>query len=658
MASSGGSIMICRNKHYPYIASYHGPWLSLPLELLQSLFALNSDTAAEHPIDPVIFRHLITIRTLVDDASELVIKAAGGLVRSQPGSRDYSPAPTRMSSIRQHRLRELAVTKLAAAYRCDEIATSVLTMQSASSLDDVASKVLKRDPNNLEAMYVHHFHEKIPSRKLASFTHPQVLDTLIAASPTAAEYYRTRAMIHCFREEFPLALRDFKSAINLIKKRKRNVNGVDCEALVHGGTSSKHTLLLDTESQESCSEAILYFLRAACFHQYAICLLDKALTKVEEATAADIRKKKRSKKKKARTVSEDIEYDRPDTAAGEEGGTTLDVTCSLLEDKQSLSNPYWSALEPHSQQIENLIRRSTRDYHHFLGFYPSTLHAFENVQAPTADSPSPVMNLPSLDGPSISGVPDFLKSVSTKASSKMAPNSVCRRSISNSLPGTVTSTDSDDAEHIGSDTLPESLGALGTYHPLLLEAWFSIGINYLILRDWRTAAIWHERTVRAQEQVEGYPVFLPARSMSQADYVEILALLRKAMRNVSSGTGESGSTLSGLLRSKREGSGKASPMHVGAEDEAEDEAEVVGYCDSDSQDGETNSLMPMCDCSHQPACTASADEASGEPMPPPSSTMKQYPLHTKRAETVVMWIQASSHSNGCADPRPVAVSAE
>ncbi|KAJ3014011.1 hypothetical protein HKX48_005394, partial [Thoreauomyces humboldtii] len=290
--NANASIMICRNKHYPYIASYHGPWLSLPVELLQSLFALNNDVVTAPPpppIDPIIFRHLINIRTLVDDASEMVIKAAGGHnVRGSSNTnplgipynaRDCSPASGRMSAIRQHRLRELAVSKLASAYRCDEIATSVLTMQSASALDDVAAKVLRRHPQNLDAIYVHHFHEKIPSRMLASSTDCSALDKLIAAYPTTPEYYRSRAMIHSFREEFPAALRDFKTAIALAKKRKRVVNGVDCEALVHGGLESRQhqQAHLDAENDDTCSEAALYFLRAACFHQYAIHLIDKGI---------------------------------------------------------------------------------------------------------------------------------------------------------------------------------------------------------------------------------------------------------------------------------------------------------------------------------------------------------------------------------------------
>lgn len=48
-----------------------------------------------------------------------------------------------MSATRVHRLRTLAVQKLATAYRMDEIASSVMVMQGGSIFDDIAERVLK-----------------------------------------------------------------------------------------------------------------------------------------------------------------------------------------------------------------------------------------------------------------------------------------------------------------------------------------------------------------------------------------------------------------------------------------------------------------------------------------------------------------------------------
>ena len=50
---------------------------------------------------------------------------------------------TSMSGAMIHRLRVLAVQKLAEAYKLDEIASSVMVMQGGSVFDDLAERVLK-----------------------------------------------------------------------------------------------------------------------------------------------------------------------------------------------------------------------------------------------------------------------------------------------------------------------------------------------------------------------------------------------------------------------------------------------------------------------------------------------------------------------------------
>ena len=61
-----------------------------------------------------------------------------------------------MSAMRVHRLRALAVQKLAAAYKADEIASSVMVMQGGSVFDNIAERVLKfgtYGPISLSAWY-------------------------------------------------------------------------------------------------------------------------------------------------------------------------------------------------------------------------------------------------------------------------------------------------------------------------------------------------------------------------------------------------------------------------------------------------------------------------------------------------------------------------
>ena len=202
-----------------------GPWLQLPLELLESLLVLNLDpttltspptssrpsptptprvrgfqSLSDHsppdsprgiftalpsplpipppkpgkvtppPIDPGVFRSVTSIRRLIDEAAELSVRASSGLSAAALGSMRNGSSlgmnssswataqslginpmgePTgggrnvAMSAMRVHRLRVLAVQKLAQAYKSDEIASSVMVMQGGSVFDDVAERVLK-----------------------------------------------------------------------------------------------------------------------------------------------------------------------------------------------------------------------------------------------------------------------------------------------------------------------------------------------------------------------------------------------------------------------------------------------------------------------------------------------------------------------------------
>lgn len=124
------------------------------------------------PIDPGVFRSVAAIRRLVDEAAELTVRTASAQVGSTMGrsggggmngfgggggmadfgyGMGYGGSMggagmgrvVPMSVTRVHRLRALAVQKLAEAYKADEIASSVMIMQKGTVFDDVAERVLK-----------------------------------------------------------------------------------------------------------------------------------------------------------------------------------------------------------------------------------------------------------------------------------------------------------------------------------------------------------------------------------------------------------------------------------------------------------------------------------------------------------------------------------
>ncbi|KAJ3267567.1 hypothetical protein HK104_005774, partial [Borealophlyctis nickersoniae] len=630
-----------------------------------------------------MFRHLIAIRKLVDEASELVIKAAGGGSSSSPlglsggmGGHGSGADRNRVSHVRQNRLRELAVAKLARAYRIDEVATSVLTMQSASALDDVAAKILKRSPNNVDALYVHHFHEKIPSRMLAGSTTTETLDTIITMFPAVPEYYRTRAMIHCFREEFALSLKDFKIAVALTKKRKRTVNGVDCEALIHGGPASSKvpSLNIPPEDDDAGCESQLYLLRAACFHHYALSIIDKAIQKVNMESAPEKQKRKKKKKKKGGNGgAAAVAAETKDSPKDEPSRKPLTPT----------PEQYAAVIGPLGGQIATLARRSIRDYVRFLTYFPNTLPPFHHPvvtpsvpSTPSSSPPLSPMLTPKNGSESTSNavatLPDFLLSIPSKSLVVSPTSPTVPPSTALTL-----GTNPDDPDSTAS--LPPLPPTSGTYHPLLVEAWYAIGLNYLLLGDWRTTAQWHERISEYQETVDGYPVFLPARSMSQADYVEVLRLMRRALVE---------KARNDVLEKMRQQKDHARKQAVGEDAcaDAPGDKDVFGLAKGRDQSGTTDSMNSAAETGGEvvksnggagpskgskpklsvsttaspvesgrstptgtTTGTGGATGATGTPSSSASS-LRPYPLHTKRADTVMIYLQAMTSLSLTASP--------
>jgi hypothetical protein len=63
---------------------------------------------------------------------------------------------------------------------------------------------------------------------------------------------------------------------------------------------------------------------------------------------------------------------------------------------------------------------------------------------------------------------------------------------------------------------------LTTYHPLLIESHFSILLSYVLLGDFANVLQQFIKTGTLVDGLAGYPIFLPARSTAQADFIEIL----------------------------------------------------------------------------------------------------------------------------------------
>ena len=158
-------------------------------------------------------------------------------------------------------MRESATQKLSKAYHLDEIACSVATMQSASALEEVAAHVLQRNPQDLDATYVHFFHEKIPSRQLAESTSLAPLNAIIASRPNDSEPLRTRALVQIFKGDFDGAVSDLKKAIDYNRPRSAHTStqDVDVYEKLHRSTRWQEDTILKEEEHPSSLSAQLLF---------------------------------------------------------------------------------------------------------------------------------------------------------------------------------------------------------------------------------------------------------------------------------------------------------------------------------------------------------------------------------------------------------------
>lgn len=364
---------------------------------------------------------------------------------------------------------------------------------------------------------MHFFHEKIPSRQLAESTTTNLLDDLIAAYPQRLEFYRTRGIVHCFRDEYALAVKDFTHAIkeartmrrakvahrNNMPNEKQRGKGFKKKGKAGGsktngqappnGTSASASggdpptidgpdgepLLLHPSVLPDAPDPIepqCLFLRAAAYLQHAVFLIEEAILKLE-----GIRKMPSVDGAELRLCYVEngryggVEIGHPDGPLGSKDGAKLAAYRQVL------------AEEGFRDQIMALVRKSMRDHEKFLTHFDS----LEGVPNPAVgkDVASRIEHA-------------FLLTESLRPGSQSTPPQVSE------TPATFT-----------------------TYHPLLVESHFSILICQLMLGDFPALLPAFIRTAAVVDGLEGYPVFLPPRSMAQAEFMEVLDRLAGGWRN-------------------------------------------------------------------------------------------------------------------------------
>jgi hypothetical protein len=329
-----------------------------------------------------------------------------------------------------------------------------------------------------------------------------VLDRLIKEYPSRLEYWRTRGVVRCFRDEYGLAIKDFTYALKEVRslRKARAAHNAEAEHRSKGGRPRKKsgdtrlngqatpsgTLVLGSYSPtEDASpsplhpsvssdapepiEPQLLFLRAAAYLQNAVYLIEDAMLKTEGVSkipAQDAVELKLTLMEHGRFGG--VLVDNPHGPLGPRDSPRLEAYRAVM------SNP---ALR---DVITGFVRKSIRDHEKFITYFD------------TADGPLPVF-----DGNLAKRIESaFLLSESLR-------------------PG----------NYSHSPPLPENPGVFTTYHPLLVESHFNLLICHLILGDFLALLPAFQRAAALIDGLEGYPVFLPARSMAQAEFIEILERL-------------------------------------------------------------------------------------------------------------------------------------
>ncbi|KAK3324345.1 putative histidine kinase group protein [Cercophora scortea] len=530
---SSSALIICRNKHWRYISSFHGPWLQLPPEILETLANMNYNTPRPRPIDPAVFFDLVKIRRLVDEATNLAVRAASGVasIAQQNGSNSpYQAAAfglgfgfgpgghTKLSRERKHRMREQATQKLARAYHLDEIACSVATMQSASPLEEVASLVLQRSPQDAEAKYVHFFHEKIPSRQLAECTNLTTLDEIIADRPTEGEPLRTRATVRVFKEDFEGAASDLTDALKIHRlyraphtaPKPQSQQLQPLEKLNQRNGRWQEDVILKEEDQPSSLEIQLLFQRAGVY-----------LSIASQHVAAAFPNKPFAPQGNGDTLDPAATEGHEDGNGTGEAKPEPELTRAEKEAQAKISE---------ARKLVRLnAKRALRDYMAYLShfeyspnlsidiaeeFARKVNYAANGVRMPRSHTYQPRSGSPANGEVAEKAVPHRIYTLSDL----FAPTPP-----SDLPPYPSTELATARSRQPPSPTPYQTTTETLTYHPLLTDALHSLLLCHCMVQTSAKELLRHAHMVaRLARLADGYPVFQASRSPARADWMEVL----------------------------------------------------------------------------------------------------------------------------------------
>lgn len=621
------------------------------------------------------------MRRLIDEATDLAVRAANGTTSSSlktslnAGSRVLGGgsaaalglglgggAPrAKLSRERRHRMRELATQKLSQAYHLDEIAASVATMQSASSLEDVAKLVLQRSADDSDAKYVHFFHEKIPSRMLAQCTSLKPLDEVVQNRPTEGAPLRTRAITRIFKDDYVGAAKDLTDGLAICRyimtQHKAGRGSMELGNALGGaerkdGNSRdwRYDMKVEKEDQPNSLEPQLLFHRAGVYLAIACQNVHSAL-------------------------------DRCRASTGQASMQSVPPGKSLPAGEATEQEAHRSCLEAR-KAVKTNAKRALRDYLGFLSNFDYTsglsseiteeffrkVHAAANgFTKPSVIPPTRLLeisgNQDSIGGHlsenfntengdvqhcKSNGVPDavnyqslphsevhqvsFLFSSAPPVDLALYP-ATSLKLVTSKKPSRALNTSAMAHELLAPSQQHEAV----TYHPLLTDALHSLLLCHSLIQTSPKEHLRHAHMVARLARVcDGYPVFLAARSPSRADWIEVVRRANNWINLQQSWE----SLCSPAPLPGQPGPNKKEESEARARDRRKQEAIMGALADERVHD----------EASFQAAVTAREERAEEQrkeelgqggncPKRWAQEDGKEYPISTERAEAIARWVR-------------------
>ncbi|KXS98040.1 hypothetical protein AC578_8786 [Pseudocercospora eumusae] len=542
-ADAGSSLIICRNKHWRYISSFHGPWLQLPPEILDNLAHQNWTMPPPRLVDPAVFYDVVKIRKSVDQASDDSVRASTGVSSTaMHGKMDYFGTggghATKLSKERIFKIRQKAVKLLSKAFQLDEVAASVATMQATSTIENVGLEVLRREPNSTDARYVHFFHEKIPSRAMEENTPLGPLNDIINALPTEHQPapLRTRALVQIFKKQWDGAAYDLSIALQIVEQLKRqhkpNQQQLELaskmreeqEAWQRGFRDWKSVPPLKEEDQPSSLEMQLLFNRAGVYLTIACQSVHEALDGLKEYQEAHkngatngVDAKAQQKRLDARkVVKTNAKRAMKDYIAflshfDYTPGLPFELTNEIMRRVYDMANGNKAQSQTQMPLPKNRLVELNGDGEEIENSSGDEKSAQQLVKLQKSKSKSEPFERDE------NGFPRF-------PSPKIYPSSALfSEKPPPDLPPFPTAETTEAMRN--NETLNEAFGSREaiTYHPLLTDALHSLLLAHALLQTSPTELLRHaHNAARLARIADGYPIFQAARSPARADWIEVL----------------------------------------------------------------------------------------------------------------------------------------